>query len=470
MKKVILLAICLVALIACGSICSKHPSSDHILSAIPDSILRVDDTNLYIVRENNHWGVKNDTGLVIIPVINDEVVFMPPFLLAYKDGLAGLFTQSGQKIIEQQYSDISVCDSLICVVDDNGLKAAYNYHGRRLTDFAYHSFREYAKVFVAHNDDGKQVFTYHGKPMLSSLAKDIEIHEDFLYSDNLLDEPKYMETSVFYQTYTDKWGMISLEGRPSIAPTYDRLFPYGEYYLGCKFHKYQALDLNADIVTDFYDDIEPVVGGFIIQNDGYYGYLSKDNKLLLDIKYPLIMSLSNNMLWVQKDVMQIGVYSETGEEILPPIYEEIWEQDVDGSHIYVRYHGKVGVWDDNMFIIPIKYDDIYQFRHKHKVYWSVVKDNKHGLLRENSRTMFPLEYSSISYCVNQYNRQEIDFIVSIGDEFKRYSLDGKYIENVSKNTYFNIDAGPLVPWEEVKSASLLDNNAYIYEVCFSSKK
>ncbi|MBO5645128.1 MAG: WG repeat-containing protein, partial [Lentisphaeria bacterium] len=123
-------------------------------------------------------------------------------------------------------------------------------------------------------------------------------------------------------------------------------------------------------------------------------------------------------------------HNQSGKEILPPVYDEIWEDDIEGTSLHVQYKGKIGVWDNNMFVIPLLYDDIYLFRYGSKKYWSVVKDGKHGLLRENSRTMFSAKYSSISYCKNRDNNQEIDFVVSLGDKFQRYTGNGKYIEDI----------------------------------------
>ena len=472
MKKVIFMAICAIVLVACVSTNSQKHSSQTDISeviALPDSVERVNDTNLYIVRENDKYGVKNDTGLVIVPSIYDDVFFAAPFFIVSKDNLEGVVTQQGQKILEPQYSGVIVCQKLLCV-SNNGAMAAYTHQGKQLTDFAYYSFDECAKVFVAIGDDGKHVFNYNGKKILPVAAKAVDVYEDFVYhQDSVECEPKYKESMIFYQTHQDKWGMISLEGRPSVEPEYDELFRYGQYYLGRKFQKYHALDLNADVVTDSYDDVEPLDNGFIVENDGYFGFVSPDNKVLLDIKYQQIMALSSGQLWVKKDFKQVGLYDQDGNEIFPPIYDEIWEHDIDDTSLCVQYKGKIGVWDDNMFIIPIRYDDIHLFRHGDKKYWSVVRNGKHGLLRENSRIMLSVSFSSISYCENNDNKQEIDFIVSIDDEFQRYTINGKYIEDIKDDVYFMIDAGPLYTWESVKNDSLLYDNAYLYEVKFSSK-
>jgi len=473
MKKVMFMAICAIVLVACVSTNSqKTPYQDDLSEVIslPDSVSRIGDTNLYIVCEKGQYGVKNDTGLVVVPSIYDAVSYVPPFFVVNRDNLEGVIDMQGQVIVEPQYSGVIVCQKLLCV-SDNGPMAAYTHQGKRLTDFAYYTFEECAKVFVAEGDDGKHVFSYSGKKILPTVAKSVDVYEDYIYPQNDTEgEPRYKESMIFYQNYHDKWGMISLEGRPSVEAEYDELFRYGEYYLGRKFQKYQALDLNADVVTDFYNDVEPTGNGFIVENDGYYGFLSLDNKVLLDIKYQQIMVLSNNLLWVKKDVKQVGLYEQSGKEILPPIYDEIWEDDIYGTSLHVEYKGKLGVWDDNMFIIPLLFDDIYLFRYGSKKYWSVVKDGKHGLLRENSRTIFSPKYSSISYCTHKDNKQEIDFVVSVGDKFQRYSSYGKYIENIKDDVYFKVDADSVYPWEQIRQDSLLYNNAYLYEVRFSDKK
>ena len=472
MKKVIFMAICAIVLVACVSTNSQKPTAQTDLSevvSLPDSVSRIDDTNLYIVRENEQYGVKNDTGLVVIPSIYDAVSFTSPFFVVVKDNLEGIINQQGQIIVEPQYSGVIVCQKLLCV-SDNGAMAAYNHQGKRLTDFAYYTFEECAKVFVAEGDDGKHVFSYGGKKILPIAAKAVDVYEDFTYpQDGMNGEPQYKESMIFYQNHQDKWGMISLEGRPSVEAEYDELFCYGQYYLGRKFQKYHALNFNAEPVTDFYDDVEPLDNGFIVEKDGYYGFLSPDNKLLLDIKYQQIMALSTNQLWVKQGFKQVGLYSQSGKEILPPIYDEIWEDDIEGTSLHVQYKGKLGVWDDNMFIIPILYDDIYLFRHGNKKYWSVVRDGKHGLLRENSRTMFSAKYTSISYCTNRDNAQEIDFVVSIEDTFQRYTSNGKYIEDIKGDVYFKIDARSVYSWDYVKDNRVLYDGAYLYEVKFSGK-
>ena len=169
--------------------------------------------------------------------------------------------------------------------------------------------------------------------------KNGDIHEEFFYPDDILEEPKYKETMVFYQK-NDKWGMISIEGHTSIAPVYDNLYLHGEYYIAYKAQKGHALDMNGEVVTSSYDDIDVVEGGFIVANGGKYGYISKNNKILIEPKYYLIDAIDDDKLIVITDDSKYGLYNQNGKKLLPEIYEYIWGKLLWFSKILLFWNKK----------------------------------------------------------------------------------------------------------------------------------
>ncbi len=425
MKKMLLIAICMIVLFAC-----KSTGSDRNVVNTPQVVFSSD--SLQIIEGAN--------GVPYIVNIN------------------------GDTIIPPQYKDLDICGQIIDVTNADGMSAAFDHQGKRLTDFAFDYFKEFTKVFVAYKGEDKYVFDYSGKSILPTPAKDLDVQEEFTYPNDFLGEPQYKETLVFYKT--EYWGMVAVEGHTRIANVYDNLFSHGEYYLGYKSQKYHALDKNGDVATAYYDDIEPVEGGFIVGNNGNYGYISKNNKILLDMKYWLINNIDDNKLIVYETPTKCGLYSQTGKKLLPTIYEYLWEADFENDYLYAKINGKIGIWSNNHFIIRPEYDDIYFLRTIDRNYWSVVKNGKHGLLYEDGRTLLPIKYTSISRHFQQKHGQKFDFVVGINDRFQIHSIDGK-LKDTRKTAFFDIDDGELVSWQEVKSDSLFYDNAYVYDVHFS---
>jgi hypothetical protein len=257
------------------------------------------------------------------------------------------------------------------------------------------------------------------------------------------------EKSVLKYSVNGKYGLIDFDGNRITKAIYDEIdgLKYKEGELCVKSNdKYGVIDINGNKIINFeYDAIEGDKfyeeqyeysnSGYItcnITDDGYrYGYVSKDSKKILDTKYNSVKRITdingddlyfivcnngqfglikndenvidfkyqsieynslNNLLTVCKGV-NYGVYTMTGEEVVPIEYKTIQYNGIciyakNGEEISYFYNNGEKIENDITSLQPVNNGEYYI---------SIDKDGLYGIVDSNQQQLCDNKYVYIEF-------------------------------------------------------------------------
>lgn len=105
----------------------------------------------------------------------------------------------------------------------------------------------------------------------------------------------------------------------------------------------------------------------IVEKNGKYGVINKDNKIEIPLKYDEISPLINGKYYIVENNYKSGVINKKGEEIIPTIYEMI--DQIIGNYVIISTLEGVGVINlNNQIVIEPIYDYILQENNEFKCY------------------------------------------------------------------------------------------------------
>ena len=228
MKKAIIFIITIVVIIA-GIIIAKKTLNKKYDYKIED----ISELKYYVYKDNNKYGVIDETGNVIIEANYEKVIIPNPskeIFICYTENRSEVLNQNKEKLFKKYES-----------VEPIKLK---NVSGTL----------NYEKSVLKYKKDGLYgLIDFNGKEITNNIYKNIE---------NLAPtEGKFLVSK------DEKYGVIDLKGNKLVDVKYD----------SCKSDEY------------YNDENGYTKSGFIVLNktdDGYkYGYISYTGKKILDIKY-----------------------------------------------------------------------------------------------------------------------------------------------------------------------------------------
>lgn len=134
------------------------------------------------------------------------------------------------------------------------------------------------------------------------------------------------------------WGMADPEGKTTLPPSYDNLVSLSKELLGFeKDGRYGLLKPSGDIVRPaVYDMVERITRDTaVVVSNHLFGLLdSTDGTVLVPPVFLDRITAGPNGLFLGRKEKGIGLYTRTGEEVLPPIYREI--RQLEGDLCLVR--------------------------------------------------------------------------------------------------------------------------------------
>ena len=175
-----------------------------------------------------------------------------------------------------------------------------------------------------------------------------------------LTQPKY-----FIFEEKGKLGLVDLQGKTVLAPTFNSIEEKQPYFFACSKTKGCSVyneDLQLVLKGD-YNSIElGCEGQFIVEKNGKYGVVSEKGTIILPLKYSFINSNKNGYTVTLND--KTGLFNSEGKEIIPISYRWIYTDKIDDNiPIVAKLDGKEGYIDTkNEWVIPPTYRDAFAFR------------------------------------------------------------------------------------------------------------
>ena len=175
-----------------------------------------------------------------------------------------------------------------------------------------------------------------------------------------LAQPKY-----FIFEEKGKLGLVDLQGKTVLAPTFNSIEEKQPYFFACSKTKGCSVyneDLQLVLKGD-YNSIElGCEGQFIVEKNRKYGVVSEKGTIILPLKYSFINSNKNG--YTVKLNGKVGLFNLEGKEIIPISYHWIYTDKIDDNiPIVAELDGKEGyINTKNEWVIPPTYRDAFAFR------------------------------------------------------------------------------------------------------------
>ena len=409
MKKVVatIVALLVIIMVIYSMILSLNKKSKE-QQVLPESV------SYFSAYADSKWGVINNKGDKLSNISYDEMVIIPDstkniFIVTYDvDYTNGTFkTKAINEKNEQLFSNYSNVSALVNYDASNNV-----WYNNEVLKF---------------EKDGKYgLIDFSGKEVLPANYEDISTMQGI--------------EKTLILTKDGKYGLYNSVSKTVFADTtYTSVAPYGKTY----------------------ND------GYIVKNEnGKYGILGSEGKIILDATHDKIMKVSGNDKYVVQDGVKTKLISKDGTTILETGFDEIIE--IDGDNLVIKKAGKYGIISTTgETLIDPAFDYL---ENCFGDYYIAKTAGNYGVIKLNKDICIEIKYKDIKYrndiasliCENEdytsdiYNR-ELKFVLTgtiskvdsekgyirarVGNEYKYYNLQYQEITNkeaLKNNTLFLI--------------------------------
>ena len=175
-----------------------------------------------------------------------------------------------------------------------------------------------------------------------------------------LAQPKY-----FIFEEKGKLGLVDLQGKTVLAPTFNSIKEKQPYLIVCSKTKgcWVYNENLQPILKGTYNSIRfGCEGQFIVEKNEKYGVVSEKGTIILPLKYSFINSNKNG--YTVKLNGKVGLFNLEGKEIIPISYRWIYTDKIDDNiPIVAELNDKEGyINTKNEWVIPPTYRDAFAFR------------------------------------------------------------------------------------------------------------
>lgn len=329
-------------------------------------------TTLNIVSAEKKLGVTNDTGLVVMPIIYDELDFFiksgdscelwEDVFLVKRNGLFALAGYDGKPITDMQNERIipmragcrtASTSAKVVKVFQYGKAGLVNKNGnvviRPTCDDLEFITDKNGEIFspeaVRVHKRGKQ-----GMLLLRSMQPVPAEYDKIEYLQHYKGKDK--KTVVLLRIVKDrKHGIMNLGGKEGIEPKFQYIEGfYEDLAVAQQKNKYGYVDTKGKTAVKFSYDMAFAFrdGVAVVKKDGRFGGISKDKKTVLPFRYtkadfvvdPDHESDFYRSLLIVQQSGKFGAINLKGEEIIPFQYEKI-EVFPEENRYRVREDGKL---------------------------------------------------------------------------------------------------------------------------------
>ncbi|MDF1549663.1 MAG: WG repeat-containing protein, partial [Bacteroidales bacterium] len=344
-------------------------------------------------------------------------------------------------------------------------------------------YKAYDSLFIADKNTGKlasikasKIFKPISNSKQSGMASLFSEHF-FEFEDNgkkgLLNanyteivKPEYDNISIlgdhFLVKKNGKSGLFDSNGKLLIQAKYNSFKPLEGYWLVYDGAMCGVVDLNGnEIIPPHYQKVSPTFNRlFIVTDDGKNGVVDTKNRIVLPIEYQLIKGLTNGFLLKNNGLY--GWANGNGKIILQPKYEDISE--LNPEYLLFKKNEKLGILDNNgrivvdsQFdaIIPTGNNNLYFVQSFSSGHFSaeeiqkrfnknVVASGKNfrtGIINVHGQILLDTEYYlpiiSIDYQTNTIIVEENSSVLVI-----TFEENGKLIDKTSYKNYIAVKSSP----------------------------
>ena len=263
-----------------------------------------------------------------------------------------------------------------------------------------------------------------------------------------LAQPKY-----FIFEEKGKLGLVDLQGKTVLAPTFNSIEEKQPYFIACSKTKgCSVYNENLQLVLKGgYNSIElGCEGQFIVEKNGKYGVVSEKGAVILPLKYSNINSNKNG--YTVKLNEKAGLFNSEGKEIIPISYHWVYTGKIDDNIPIVAElnDNNAGyINTKNEWVIPPTYQYAFAFRQ------GVARVKKGRNYMYINLKGEPVIQDFDNYVIQNFDNYVIEpsdntYIVGVRKECKYmvYDLNGNlldtydgFINNWSSNAIFGVKKG-----------------------------
>lgn len=334
-KKLIILV--LVGTLTLGTGCTKKDESTGILEDMAEESFEEDDT---AIEESEELKEEQIEKVDLYPFLDEST------------GLYGYMNSKCETIIEPQFEgagDFSYTDGFAIVSDENYSMNYINEEGEYLLDgFRYENIGYPTAGLMTFTDETYTfgVIDLEGNMILPQEYQSINVYMDgymvvckdgkYGMTDGkgeIIVEPEYDQvlwssSGIIIQS-GDKYGVLDKKGKKVLPLKFEEIYVLNDELIAVKNKrgKYGMYNFKGKKLSDHVYDYMNGYGRSVIEvsKDGKWGYLNKDGKVIIDIKYK---QLDINVLDSQYVQIKIdekyGIMDIKGEFLLEPKYDCIF--------------------------------------------------------------------------------------------------------------------------------------------------
>ena len=294
-------------------------------------VLEYDEDEVYlIVMENGKKGVyKNSKQIIELKYQNINYADNSEIFVVKRNSHYGIFSKNGKEILPVRYKAYSLAGDYISVEDGNGQKELYDVNGNKVSNLSYKSVQAAGNSgnYIAIDDNG----------FYSIITGDETISDNFTYVSYAFDNYFiFKNTEGFY-------GLIDIYSGTKIEPD--------KYTFMLRVEGTNAIEaVTSDGVGDIYSkNIEKVlsVKDAVIENinEKYTIVHSNLETYYIDVDGQVVQNTEvypENKIFAFKENDKWGYKDKTGKVILEPIYDFATDTDEYGFSGIVL-DGKWGV-------------------------------------------------------------------------------------------------------------------------------
>ena len=395
--------------------------------------------SMYSGLEGGKWGVINKTGKEVVPVIYDRIEEIKNGLVIvgmgkYPNDKKGLVGRDGKIILPVEYDDIKILNGRIVANKAFvGPYALFDYTGKQIGDYQWNLYDIFPEITdgllrvqeVKNNKLGK----------VGAIDANGVLKIPFMY-----DAMTEFREGLSTVTLNNKYGAIDKTGKVIIPIQYEGMAAFSEGWAPViKDRKYGFIN-KAGKLMEFskataaapgaekkpaagtYQFKEKMLDFFVVINGasatanpgestgGKFGILSKDEKLIIPLKYDWIsLDTGVRAFFVQTGVnaffslkgtridttanTRIGILDYNGKQLYPSTLSTYVGQPNKYTLVKDAVTRKWGVLNAGFKVaIPLSYDQVYRFTDS---CIAVKKNGKIGIVNLKNETLVPFEYDSV---------------------------------------------------------------------------
>ncbi len=246
-----------------------------LLDSNYDEILKVSETDKYVVKENSKLELVSGDGTVLLDSGFDEIKSInSDNIVIVKDNKYGVISSSGEEIIKPEYDLIKYCFSDNYIVSTNGKFGVINPSGEYLIDAKYENIdyrSDIVSLVCEKSDYTTDVYTRDFELLFTGTINKVDteqgyirvrISNDYKYYNlqyqEISNKDALKENTLFLVKENGKYGYVNKDGQKIVDCIYDDAKEQNKYgFCAVKQNgKWGALQSNGAVILEPSCDLE----------------------------------------------------------------------------------------------------------------------------------------------------------------------------------------------------------------------